>query len=222
MDNANIEHWLSDTWLGCCWSWITPLYTDIHHWDHGKQHRGLMLSLLPPHYIESFRVQMGSIIQIHTPRWCDNLLTSKVVKWSEIDTPYLLSYRMKVELEFNMKGSSPCLESYYFFSQNNTWHLIASSFISGFQHFPWKFSFRGKLFSAIDDFILYLLLLSAWLPIIAHRLKPKTSFLIGQSIKALGTFIMATFFYLNQVNPEYYQNFKKLGTNGCLYHWVLD
>ena len=46
----------------------------------------------------------------HTPRWCDNLLTSKVVKWSEI-----LSCRMKVELEFNIKGSSPCLESCNFF-----------------------------------------------------------------------------------------------------------
>ena len=44
-------------------------------------------------------------------------------------------------------------------------------------------------------------------PIIAQRLKPKTSFVIGQSIKALGTFAMATYFYLHHLNPEFYQIF---------------
>ena len=44
-------------------------------------------------------------------------------------------------------------------------------------------------------------------PLIAQRLKAKTSFIFGQSIKALSTFILATFYYLYQVDPEFYQIF---------------
>ena len=44
-------------------------------------------------------------------------------------------------------------------------------------------------------------------PLIAQKLNPKTSFIIGELITALGTFVMATYFYLHHINPELYQIF---------------
>ena len=44
-------------------------------------------------------------------------------------------------------------------------------------------------------------------PFIAQRLEPKKSFVIGQTIKTFGTFVMATYFYLHHIDPELYQIF---------------
>ena len=51
------------------------------------------------------------------------------------------------------------------------------------------------------------LVLAGFVPFIAQKLEPKASFVFGQVVKALGTLTMATYFYLNHLDPEPYKAF---------------